>query len=259
MSCVVPRTCTGIPDDERGREATSRPLDAFRAEPAYVLLGDPGSGKTTAFQRECEVCGADGLLVSARDFRAFAPASHPEWRAKTLFIDGLDEVRAGTSDARAPLDAIRRNLDSLGRPRFRLSCREADWLGTNDRTKLDAVAPDARVTLLRLDPLTDSDVEEILESDPRVDDSRGFIREARERGVYGFLTNPQSLDMLADVVAGADSWPANRLELFEEACRQMAREHNEEHLAAAARSAGTVPVATGGPVLEDVLDAAGRL
>ena len=259
MSCVVPRTCTGIPDDERGREATSRPLDAFRAEPAYVLLGDPGSGKTTAFQRECEVCGADGLLVSARDFRAFEPASHPEWRAKTLFIDGLDEVRAGTSDARAPLDAIRRNLDSLGRPRFRLSCREADWLGTNDRTKLDAVAPDARVTLLRLDPLTDSDVEEILESDPRVDDSRGFIREARERGVYGFLTNPQSLDMLADVVAGADSWPANRLELFEEACRQMAREHNEEHLAAAARSAGTVPVATGGPVLEDVLDAAGRL
>ncbi len=259
MSCVVPRTCTEIPDDERGREATSRPLDAFRAEPAYVLLGDPGSGKTTAFQRECEVCGADGLLVSARDFRALEPASHPEWRAKTLFIDGLDEVRAGTSDARAPLDAIRRNLDSLGRPRFRLSCREADWLGTNDRTKLDAVAPDARVTLLRLDPLTDSDVEEILESDLRVDDSRGFIREARERGVDGFLTNPQTLDMLADVVAGADSWPANRLELFEEACRQMASEHNEEHLAAAARSAGTVPVATGGPVLEDVLDAAGRL
>ncbi len=258
MSRVVPRTCTEIPDDERGREATSRPLDALRAEPAYVLLGDPGLGKTTAFQRECEACGADGLFVPARDFLAFEPTSHPEWRGKTLFIDGLDEVRAGTSDARVPLDAIRRNLDSLGRPRFRLSCREADWLGTNDRTRLDAVAPAAHVTVLRLDPLMDSDVEEILEADPRVGDPRGFIREAGERGVDGFLTNPQSLDMLAEVVAGAGNWPANRLELFEKACGLMAREHNDEHFAVA-RSPEGAPVPAGGSLLEDVLAAAGRL
>ncbi len=257
MSCIVPRTCTEVPDDVRDREAGSQPLDAFRAEPAYVLLGDPGSGKTTAFEREREACGAQGLLVSARDFRTFDAAGHPEWRGKTLFIDGLDEVRAGMSDARASLDAIRRNLDTLGRPRFRLSCREADWLGANDRTKLDAVAPDAHVTVLRLDPLTDSDIEEILESDSRICDSRGFIREARHRGVDGFLTNPQTLDMLADVVGGGN-WPASRLELFEQACRRMAREHNAEHVAAA-QSPDGAPVPTGGSLLADVLDAAGRL
>ena len=201
MSCIVPRTCTEVPDEARDREVGSRPLEAFRPEPAYVLLGDPGSGKSTAFEREREACGADGIVVSARDFRTFDPASHPEWRGKTLFIDGLDEVRAGMSDARAPLDAIRRNLDTLGRPRFRLSCREADWLGTNDRTRLDAVAPDGRVTVLRLDPLTDSDIEEILESDPRIGGSRAFIEQARDRGGDGFLTNPQTLDMLAEVVA----------------------------------------------------------
>ena len=94
MSCIVPRTCTEVPDNARDREASSRPLDALRAEPAYVLLGDPGSGKTTAFERECEACDA-GLLVPARDFLTFEPTSHPEWRGKTLFIDGLDEVRAG--------------------------------------------------------------------------------------------------------------------------------------------------------------------
>ena len=256
MSCFVPRTCTEIPHDERGREATSRPLDALRAEPTYVLLGDPGSGKTTAFERECEACDA-GLLVPARDFLTFEPTSHPEWRGKTLFIDGLDEVRAGTSDARVPLDAIRRNLDSLGRPRFRLSCREADWLGTNDRSKMAAVARDGSLTVLRLDPLTDSDVGTILDAHPRVDDGRGFIREAREKRVDGFLTNPQSLNMLADVVGGGN-WPENRLELFEQACRRMAREHNDEHLAAA-RSPDGAPVPTGGLLLEDLLDAAGRL
>ena len=257
MSRVVSRTCTEVPDNERDREPNSRRLDAYRAAPAYVLLGDPGAGKTTAFEREREACGADGVLVSARDFLTFEPTNHPEWHGKTLFIDGLDEVRAGQPDARVPLDSIRRHLDGLGRPRFRLSCRAADWLGTNDRSNMAAVAPHGSLTVLRLDPLTDSDVGTILASHPHVQDSGGFMREARAKGVEGFLTNPQSLNMLADVVAGGN-WPASRLELFERACRRMAREHNDEHLAAAPTSTGA-PVPAGGSLLADVLEAAGRL
>lgn len=257
MSQIVSRTCTEVPDNERDREPSSRPLDAYRAAPAYVLLGDPGAGKTTAFECEREACGADGVLVSARDFLTFDPTNHPERRGKTLFIDGLDEVRAGRSDARVPLDAIRRNLDGLGKPSFRLSCRAADWFGTNDRSNMAAVAPDGSLTVLRLDPLTDSDVGTILAAHPRVPDSGKFIREAREKGVDGFLTNPQSLNMLADVVAGGN-WPASRLELFEQACRQMAREHHHGHVAAG-RSPDGVPVPTGGSLLAGVLEAAGRL
>ena len=257
MSRVVSRTCTEVPDNERDREPNSRRLNAYRAAPAYVLLGDPGAGKTTAFEREREACGADGVLVSARDFLTFEPTNHPEWHGKTLFIDGLDEVRAGQPDARVPLDSIRRHLDGLGRPRFRLSCRAADWLGTNDRSNMAAVAPHGSLTVLRLDPLTDSDVGTILASHPHVQDSGGFMREARAKGVDGFLTNPQSLNMLADVVAGGN-WPASRLELFEQACRWMAREHNDEHVAAAPTSNGA-PVPAGGSLLGDVLEAAGRL
>ena len=147
MSRVVSRTCTEVPDNERDGEPGSRPLDVYRAAPAYVLLGDPGAGKTTAFERECEACGADGVLVSVRDFLTFEPRCRPHWRGKTLFLDGLDEVRAGSSDARVPLDAIRSNLDGLEKPRFRLSCREADWLGTNDRSKMAAVAPDGSLRI----------------------------------------------------------------------------------------------------------------
>ena len=32
----------------------------------------------------------------------------------------------------------------LGKPRFRLSCREADWLGENDRKHLESVSPDSK-------------------------------------------------------------------------------------------------------------------
>ena len=110
-------------------EGQSRPLKEFRGAPVYVLVGDPGAGKTTAFQDECAALGEQAFLVTARDFLTFDPQHHHEWRGKTLFIDGLDEIRAGASDVRTPFHEIRRKLDALGKPRFRLSCREADWLG----------------------------------------------------------------------------------------------------------------------------------
>ena len=234
MSVIVPRTCTEIPEDDAGLrpKEKSRPLADFRTASAYVLLGDPGSGKTTSLRgeyEECKALGGDACFPTARDFLTFDPNAHPEWRGKTLFIDGLDEVRARGSDARTPFDKMRRNLDTLGKPRFRLSCREADWLGTNDRTNLARVSPDADLTVLRLDPLTDEDIEQILSARSGIDDVRSFVTTAQEKGVGGFLANPQCLNLLADVVARGEGWPASRLGLFERACLRMIREHNPEH------------------------------
>ena len=248
----VPRTCTEISEknDEQRQEMAFRPLEEYRSVPAYVLLGDPGAGKTTAFEMECEALGENACKIDARDFRTFNPENHPEWRGKTLFIDGLDEVRAGSSDANTPFDEIRNRLDTLGKPPFRLSCREADWLGANDRDRLEYVSPDSAVTVLRLDPLTDPDIVSILDNlgikNPHV-----FISSARENGADGLLYNPQTLELLAEVVGDGDQWPASRKELFEEACDKMVREHNKRHKAAKALSNPPDPA--------DLLDAAGRL
>ena len=245
MSYIVPRTCTTVPPDDaqQRNEARSRPLADFRPASAYVLLGDPGSGKSTSFEAERDALGDEACLVTARDFLALDPDAHPEWHGRTLFIDGLDEVRAGGGDARTPLDALRGRLDALGRPRFRLSCREADWLGPNDRTNLARVTPDADLTVLRLDPLEEDDVERILNASSGIDDVRSFMATAREKGVAGLLANPQCLTMLADVVTSGEGWPEGRLQLFEQACRLALREQNEEHRdaerASAAAPAGT--------------------
>ena len=254
----VPRTCTPV-SGQRGsdrREAgsparaeASRPLSAHRADSAYVLLGDPGAGKSTAFRCEYEALGDERAhLTTARDFRTLAPRTG--WRDKTLFIDGLDEVRAGSPDARTPFDAIRARLDALGRPRFRLSCRAADWLGANDRRHLESVSPDNRVTVLVLDPLTSDDALRILDGGDGPSDAASFIESARDRGLDAMLANPQSLVMLAAAVGTGGEWPTSRTETFKRACRSMAEETNEEH--AIAFEDWHVP--------PDVLvDAAGRL
>ncbi len=228
MNDRVPRTCTEIlPQKDGNREP--RPLEEFRSAAACVLLGDPGSGKTTAFDAECKALGESAHLISARDFLALDLDSHPEWRDKTLYIDGLDEIRAGAPNALTPFETVRGRLDRFGRPRFRLSCREADWLGDNDRKHLAAVSRDAQVTVLRLDPLTDRDVVRILSDCPGIDDAQAFVESARERGVEALLKNPMSLTLLGKAVAQGKGWPNGRLETFEKACSIIVREHNEDH------------------------------
>ena len=253
MSIIVPRTCTEIREEngEQRQNAASQPLEAFRDVSAYVLLGDPGAGKTTAFEAECKALGENACLVTARDFLTFDPQYHPEWHDKTLFIDGLDEIRVGANDARTPFNQIRGRFDVMRNPRFRLSCREADWLGANDQKHLESVSPDSKVTVLRLNPLTDSDIADILNDRPDIGDAQTFIALAKDRGVDGLLANPQTLKMLADVVAQGGGWPKSRKETFEMACGQMVREHNEEHQAAQESNTPPAP--------DQLLDAAGLL
>ena len=180
-------------------------------------------------------------FVSARDFVLFDVSNHPEWRDRTLFIDGLDEIRAGCSDGRTALDQVLVQLDRLDGPPFRLSCREADWLGRYDRKRLDKVAPQGELAVLRLDPLTAADAEKIAESEARVKDATVFLQEATAKGFKPLLANPQNLVLLIEA-AGDGDWPETRREMFELACRQLLRESNDEHLSSDLRRPDDKPM-----------------
>ena len=210
-----------------------------------MLLGPPGSGKTTIFTHLAECQG--GQCVAARDFLTFDDRA--EWHDTTLFIDGLDETRAGTTDGRTPLDSIRAKLDRMGRPRFRLSCREADWFGANDRDHLKKVSPSGAVKVLRLDPLSDQDIHQFLHGVLRIKDPEDFVAAAQGKSLQGLLVNPQSLKMLAVAVGAAGVWPETRTQAFDMACRTLLAEHNEEHRIASPDPGG----------ITDLIEASGRL
>ncbi len=243
---LIPRTCAEIATDNSASvdSARPRPLSAFREVPAYVLLGEPGAGKTTEFRQECRAVGDAAVFISARLFAKADIAVHPEWRDKVLFIDGLDETRAGGREATEALDEIAARLDQLGPPQFRISCRSADWHGPVDRRPLIDICPDAQFSTLRLNPLEQTDVHAFLTDQQPGTDPGSFIREAESRGLGPMLDNPLTLESLIRST-NSGGWPSTRREAFGDSIRRLAQELNPEH----PRSAQTHP-------LDSILDAA---
>lgn len=223
-------------------------LESVRDVHAYVLLGDPGMGKTTAFKREAEAIGLAPIRV--RDFIGLQQLKE-QWVDKTLFIDGLDETRAGVQDGRTALDQIRGKLEELGVPRFRISCREADWLGSSDREALERLLQGkSSLTVFRLEKLSREDTEILLSGNHDVADPRAFVRNAERLGLDGLLGNPQTLKVLAAAVGDDGQWPETRAEAYQLACEKLAVEPNKEHAAAKRKSWPNIP---------SLLDAAGYL
>ena len=225
-SVLVERTVSRWQDDRWVSEGEK--LSDFRSARAYVLLGEPGAGKSTTFEEEKRVDG-NAVEVTARRFIGRSLEAHPEWRDATLLIDGLDEVRAGGGDLREPLDSLVCRLEKLGNPRFRISCREDSWLGRNDLRELASVAG-GELHLIRLDPLSSQDARRILET-AGVPDPDSFYWKAKDSGLEAFLQNPLLLDILIRAT-DSGSWLEDRQATFERACETLATETNQEHLGA---------------------------
>ena len=210
-----PRSCFELKRDEAGRHAKS--LESYRDDPAYVLLGQPGSGKTTAFKKEAEQPGCE--YITARDFIAL---NREEWRDKTLFIDGLDEVRAVWKNDLIPFDEIRAKLDQLKPPGFRIACREADWDVTDDREQLAEVFPGRDVKELFLAELEEKEIQQILINGYQMSpqEASSFLQKVKQAELTALIKNPHTLDMLVRIAKDHDL-PEKRSEIFQLACKKL--------------------------------------
>lgn len=247
MTISIKRTCSELKNvvSEISQTPHRTPFDELRDRHAYVLLGAPGSGKTEVFKKETQI-SKSCHYETARNFLKYEIKS--EWHNKDLFIDGLDEVRAGMSDGRTAIDAICTKLYQMNCSKFRISCRATEWFGANDREALSELISKGSVDVLYLDPLTDEQILEILHHNPSVPSVNDFLKSAREHGVDSLLYNPQSLNLLVQSVSG-NAWPKSRFEVFERACKTLIAEYNAEHQRALPSKYNII----------DLLDEAGRL
>lgn len=198
-------------------------LADFRSTPAWVLLGEPGAGKSQSLRDEAKATGGHYLTVT--ELIASDPLPD-ECRGRILYIDALDEVRAAGSES--PLVRVRNQLRRLDNPPFRLACRAADWYGPSDRGQLEGQSPDGQLVALQLCPLSQDDIRQILHDNHGVDDPQTFIERAEHHGIGSLLKNPQTLELLAKAIRG-DDWPESRSEVYRLACEKLAHEENREH------------------------------
>ena len=232
MKISVPRTVVevtrkaGDATDEARATYESISLESVRDVHAYVLLGDPGLGKTTSFTQEAEALSAE--IISARNFIDFSQ-TRERWDGKTLFIDALDETRAGLRNGQTVLGTIRSKLSGLGVPRFRLSCREQDWLGSSDREALEYLLRGlGALRIFRLTELSDDNIQTLLRDEHGVPNPRQFVLEAERLGLAPLLRNPQMLRVLANAVGNGNQWPQTKIEAFQFACEKLATEFNQK-------------------------------
>jgi hypothetical protein len=221
---IVPRRVRKISEDGDSRvENPPQPLPEFHDMAAWVLLGEPGAGKSVAFEEEAGA--TDGLYISIAKFLSDDP--DVGWQGKTLFLDGLNETRAGGGDVNILLK-LRAHLRKLGNPRFRIACRAADWFGSTDSQAISDVSPDSLLAILLLEPLNPDEITDILHNNHGIAAPDSFVEEATKHGIDELLKNPQTLKLLAKSIRD-ERWPSTRQETFQLACEKLVGEDSKMH------------------------------
>jgi hypothetical protein len=105
--------------DSTSPDPSPENLSTFRDAFAWVLLGEPGMGKSKALQMEADATQPNSLRIAIDEFIAVEPDTN--WQGKTLFLDGLDEVR-GNGDRSVLLTTEETELPKISAqlPRCRL-------------------------------------------------------------------------------------------------------------------------------------------
>ncbi len=168
--------------------------DVIRDNTLIVLLGAPGSGKTSIFKKYKEKDSSTTEFLTVKKFIHLEP--NISKTTKILLLDGLDEYRSVEHDKTFVITTLADKIKKLNKDiKVVISCREMDWYGEVDRASLkNEIGEDAK--LYNVMPL-DEEQKEKLASLLKIENKESFIDRFSSYG--GFLDNPQMFIMLAEI------------------------------------------------------------
>ena len=195
--------------------------EAIETNSLVVVLGSPGSGKTSILEKYFDT-NEEAQFLKIKKFIKLDNQVNTD--TTVLLLDGLDEYRSVSTDKTFVIEELANKLKALNDIKIVISCREMDWYGESDKSALkDVLDSDAVVFSVQLLNL----VQQIeLATIYGIDNPQSFIDKFSP---YGFLDNPQMFKMIAELYKEKSEIDfSSKAELYEEFIRG-AKEKNEEN------------------------------
>jgi hypothetical protein len=207
-----------------GHERRLTQAQVSTLSPPFVLVGEPGLGKTELTKSLAQQLGTlrvtAGHFYRTHDLGKLLPAP-----GKPVIIDGLDEITPTIGSA---VDEVLKKLSMMGSPTFILSCRAFDWEGALGRHKIQEDYGTAPL-VVHLDPLSLDDAKLYLTG--RIGSARAetLLGTVDTQGLSNLTSNPLMLRLLAELVDDGQPLPRTRGELFDKAAPLLLKEENDSH------------------------------
>jgi len=163
--------------------------DVLKEKKLAVVLGPPGSGKSSILEKYYRENPNDSKFITVREF--LRSKFKLEKHIKVLLLDGLDEYRSASNvDKISVTMDLADKISELEVDNTVLSCRELDWYGEADISALrDAIGVNA--SAYQILPLSE-DLQIKFAQLYKINNERFFIKKFTP---YGFLENPQLFRM----------------------------------------------------------------